>query len=183
MSENPTSPLPSSSSSESTTPSSTTQPITYRFYEGEHDITKIKALMDVHLSEPYSVYTYRYFMNDCPRQTVLAFDGDRFVGACVGNSGDHRGKSIRGYIAMLAVEKPYRKKGIASELVKRVIDEMRKANCDEVVLETELSNTSALSFYEKLGFMRDKRLHKYYLNQGSAFRLKLYLKKKQHDLN
>jgi len=157
--------------------SSEEQPVIYSYSNGESDIEKIKALMDVHLSEPYSVFTYRFFINECPLQTILAHIGNEFVGACVGKSEMHLGKTMRGYIAMLAVEKPYRKRGIATILVKKVIEEMRKAGCDEVVLETELTNTSALAFYERLGFVRDKRLHKYYLNQGCAFRLKLYLNK------
>ena len=36
------------------------------------------------------------------------------------------------------------------------------------------SNTGALNLYEKLGFYRDKRLLRYYLNGGDAFRLKLW---------
>ena len=35
---------------------------------------------------------------------------------------------------------------------------MEKDNADEVVLETENTNTGALQLYQKLGFIRDKRL-------------------------
>lgn len=45
--------------------------------------------------------------------------------------------------------------------------------CDEVVLEAEVVNEGALHLYEKLGFLRDKRLPKYYLNGNDAYRLKL----------
>ena len=55
------------------------------------------------------------------------------------------------------------------------IEAMKKKNCEEVSLETELVNTKALSLYENLGFIREKRLQKYYLNGGDAFRLKLWL--------
>jgi len=44
------------------------------------------------------------------------------------------------------------------------------------VLETEESNAAALRLYEKLGFVRDKRLPKYYLNDSDAFRLKAVLR-------
>ncbi len=47
--------------------------------------------------------------------------------------------------------------------------------CAEVILETETTNTIALSLYEKLGFARDERLFKYYLNGADAFRLCLPL--------
>lgn len=46
----------------------------------------------------------------------------------------------------------------------------------QVVLETELKNVGAMALYENLGFTRDKRLYRYYLNGGDAFRLKLWLK-------
>lgn len=46
----------------------------------------------------------------------------------------------------------------------------------QVVLETEKTNTGALGLYEYLGFIRDKRLPRYYLNGVDAFRLKLFLK-------
>ncbi len=47
---------------------------------------------------------------------------------------------------------------------------------DEVVLETEVTNKAALQLYERLGFVRDKRLFRYYLNGVDALRLKLWLK-------
>jgi len=46
----------------------------------------------------------------------------------------------------------------------------------KVVLETEITNSAALRLYEKLGFVRDKRLFRYYLNGVDALRLKLWLK-------
>lgn len=46
----------------------------------------------------------------------------------------------------------------------------------QVVLETEVSNTAALRLYENLGFVRDKRLFRYYLNGVDALRLKLWLR-------
>jgi hypothetical protein len=33
-----------------------------------------------------------------------------------------------------------------------------------------------MKLYERLGFLRSKRLHRYYLNGNSAYRLVLYLK-------
>lgn len=45
----------------------------------------------------------------------------------------------------------------------------------QVALETEITNTAAIKLYERLGFLRSKRLHRYYLNGNSAYRLVLYL--------
>lgn len=70
---------------------------------------------------------------------------------------------MRGYIGMLAVSKTMRGQGIGSALVRQMIDKLKEAGADELVLETELTNTGALSLYQKLGFVRDKRLSRYYL--------------------
>lgn len=41
----------------------------------------------------------------------------------------------------------------------------------QIVLETEYDNYAALSLYESLGFIREKRLYRFYLNGKDAFRL------------
>lgn len=64
---------------------------------------------------------------------------------------------------------------LGSELVCRAIKEMANQGGDEVVLETEITNKGAIGLYENLGFLKDKRLHKYYLNGQDAFRLKMIL--------
>ena len=45
---------------------------------------------------------------------------------------DHDPKWRRGYIAMLAVEEAYRRRGIGKMLVQRSIEVMREKGCDEV---------------------------------------------------
>lgn len=52
---------------------------------------------------------------------------------------------------------------------------MKEQDCEEVVLETEVTNKGSLALYEKLGFIKDKRLRRYYLNGVDAFRLKIFL--------
>ena len=44
--------------------------------------------------------------------------------------------------------------------MQRVVEAMKESNCEEVVLEAEVSNIGALALYENLGFIRDKRLQK-----------------------
>lgn len=53
-------------------------------YAGEQQLASIQALIDKDLSEPYSVFTYRYFLNQWPDLCFLARsrDGD-VVGAVV----------------------------------------------------------------------------------------------------
>ena len=78
---------------------------------------------------------------------------------------------------MLAVSSAYRGHGIATTLVRKALDVMIERGADEVVLETEETNVPAMKLYERLGFLRSKKLHRYYLNGNSAYRLELQLKK------
>lgn len=89
---------------------------------------------------------------------------------------DKANKKIKsGYMAMLAVDKNYRNTGIGTELVKRVVNRMKNKGCNSVMLETEVSNKVAMRLYEdRLGFIRDELLVRYYLNYGDAYRLRLW---------
>jgi N-alpha-acetyltransferase 30 len=82
---------------------------------------------------------------------------------------------------MLAVSSTHRGHGIATALVKMAIDAMAERNADEIVLETEETNLPAMRLYERLGFLRSKKLHRYYLNGNSAYRLVLLLKHREAD--
>lgn len=147
----------------------------YKQYQDERDLPLVMNLIDNELSEPYSIFTYRYFLHSWPHLCFLAFDGDHCFGTIVAKMERHREALIRGYIAMLVVEKKYRYLGVGSQLVKRAIQAMMDAGCEEVALEAEVTNSGALQLYQKLGFIRDKRLQRYYLNGNDAFRLKLLL--------
>jgi len=101
-------------------------------------------LVDQELSEPYSIFTYRYFVYLWPQLSFLvsvilfffyvvgifflglvtvfllvgfqfqAFHKGKCVGTVVCKMGDHRNSTFRGYIAMLVVIKPYRGRGIGN---------------------------------------------------------------------
>ncbi|KAF7320907.1 N-acetyltransferase MAK3 [Mycena chlorophos] len=151
--------------------------ILYKQYSGEQDLPYIMHLVQSELSEPYVVYTFRYFLHQWPHLSFLAYpaegaDSDP-IGVIVCKQSMHRDRSNRGYIAMLSVRKDWRKRGIASALVKNSLDAMKEDGVEEIVLETEFDNSAALSLYESLGFIREKRLYRFYLNGKDAFRLVL----------
>ncbi len=77
---------------------------------------------------------------------------------------------------MLAVAAAHRGRGVATALVRMAVAAMAARRADEVVLETEESNLPAMRLYERLGFLRSKKLHRYYLNGNSAYRLVLLLR-------
>ncbi|KAL8963477.1 MAG: hypothetical protein Q9193_000260 [Seirophora villosa] len=140
-------------------------------------LAAIRQLISNDLSEPYSIYVYRYFLYQWGDLCFLALDKEEnMLGVVISKLEPHRGGPLRGYIAMLAVKKEHRGQGIATKLVRMAIDIMIERDADEIALETEVTNTAAMKLYERLGFLRSKRLHRYYLNGNSAFRFVLFVK-------
>ncbi|KAI1609333.1 ribosomal-protein-alanine N-acetyltransferase [Exophiala viscosa] len=156
--------------------------ITYVQYSLEKEpefLPQIRELISKDLSEPYSIYVYRYFLYQWAELCFMAIDttdNNKLAGVVICKLEPHRGGPLRGYIAMLATKETFRGKGIATTLVSKAIDLMIEKNADEIALETEETNTAAMKLYERLGFLRSKKLHRYYLNGNSAYRLLLYLK-------
>lgn len=127
--------------------------IKYSEYKSELQLPEIIHLIENDLSEPYSVYTYRYFIHNWPNLCFLvsfncsfsqkisysslilqAKDGDKYVGVIICKLDRHKDR-LRGYIAMLAVAKTHRKMSIGSNLVKMAIHAMKDMNADEVRLQ------------------------------------------------
>lgn len=207
-------------------------------YTNEEQLDDVMRLVGQDLSEPYSIFTYRYFLHRCPQLCILAVPTDdegsdetkvgteksrRPIGCVVckidaedGETSDEvvtstifaensntdnetKGtetdqprekeqntaqtdintpddKIFTGYIGMLAVEDTHRRSGIGIALVQRAIHRMQQTGCQSIRLETEVTNKAAMTLYEdRLGFVREELLKKYYLNWGDAYRLRLWL--------
>lgn len=163
--------------------------LVYTTYTGETELQSIMDLIDSTLSEPYSIFTYRYFINTWPSLCILtrsrpvgSTETGTLIGVIICKAELHaKSKLKRGYLAMLVVDKVYRKLRIGTKLAVIAINEMANLDCQEAVLETEITNKGALRLYERLGFIRSKRLPKYYLNGNDAFRLKLWIKKQEQQ--
>ena len=158
-----------------TTSPSSRQDVEYVEYVNENDLPSIMELIGKDLSEPYSIFTYRFFISTWPDLCLLARVNGILVGAIVGRI-EEKGGRRQGYLAMLAVDEKYRHMGIGSTLARKVIHRFTVHHtCDEISLETEVTNGGALALYGNLGFAKEKRMVKYYLNGVDAFRLKLWL--------
>ena len=159
-----------------------TQDFLYKTYQGNHQRQRIIELMTKYLSEPYPVYTYMYFLDLFPDCTILCYDKNKkdekndlyICGAVVGNI-NRKPNKIQGYIAMLAVEEEYRKKGLGRKMVELLIETFKKTyKVNEISIETEVDNYAALGLYESFGFVRTKMYINYYFNANNAYKLKLF---------
>lgn len=156
-------------------------------YKDESQLDSVMSLVGRDLSEPYSIFTYRYFLHRYPHLCILAVSKDapdEPIGCVVGKIdmedvtvGEGTEKEMTGYIGMLAVVEKYRRRGIGAAMVKRVLQRMREQGCKSATLETEVSNAAAQRLYQDtFGFVREELLVRYYLNWGDAYRLRLWFK-------
>lgn len=86
----------------------------------------------------------------------LAFERELFLvadvdGAVVGTAmGGYDGH--RGWIYSVAVAPGYRRRGIASALIRRLEADLLERGCLKVNLQVRVANVQAISLYEELGF-------------------------------
>lgn len=115
-----------------------TSSLRYVRYSPEREneyVAAMRQLISKDLSEPYSIYVYRYFLYQWGDLCFMAMDEqENLVGVVVSKLEPHRGGPLRGYIAMLAVREEYRGKGIATRLVRMAIDAMIERDADEVCI-------------------------------------------------
>jgi len=117
--------------------------IEYVAYTDESMLPAIRQLVSADLSEPYSVFVYRYFIHQWPELCICAYAVNALTRvrgemiAVIVNKAEDEGGTYRGYIAMLAVSKAYRQQGLGAELSTRGIDRMVRMGCDEIMLEAE----------------------------------------------
>lgn len=152
----------------------------FRFHsynpDSKEQFDAISRMIDTHLSEPYSIYVYWYFFHRWSKYCFLVSEAHKMeiIGVIISKVELHREVRTRGYIGMLVILPEYRGKRIATKLVELTIQKMKEWDkVDEVMLETEVINEAALRLYELLGFLRTKRLYRYYLNTHDAYRLLL----------
>ena len=131
-------------------------------------------------------YCDEYVRQGSSDKDACALDGNHNQHNIIDANNEERGGELfaakqqtrTGYIGMLAVENSHRRSGIGFALVQRAIHRMQQMGCQSIRLETEVSNKAAIALYEnRLGFLREELLKKYYLNWGDAYRLRLWLDK------
>lgn len=70
----------------------------------------------------------------------------------------------------IAVHPEYRNRGIACALIKELIERLKQQNVISLMLEVRISNESAISLYNKLGFeIVGKRPHYYHNPREDAY--------------
>jgi len=123
----------------------------------ETHVIQIARLEERCFTDSWSENSIRYELRNPLSTWLVAQDGDRVVGY-VGS------QTVLGETDMmnLAVDPEYRKRGIGRELVTRLIEILKCDQVHSLTLEVRVSNDTAISLYQKLGFVQVGRRPNYY---------------------
>ena len=125
----------------------------------EDHIHQIAELEKLCFCDPWSVNSIASELDNRLSLWLVAVDNGRVVGY-VGS------QTVLGETDMMniATHPDYRKQGIGTALILRLIEELSKRNSHSLMLEVRVSNGVAISVYHKLGFAEVGRRKNYYQN-------------------
>jgi ribosomal-protein-alanine N-acetyltransferase len=148
-------------------------------------LDNLNRVMDINvecLPENYSSFFYRDLYRRFPKVFVVAEVNGDIQGyiMCRIERGLSKLRGIRPtklcHVVSIAVREPYRRRGIASSLIKKAMkNSMEEYNASECFLEVRIGNEAALKLYEKLGFKKVKRNYGYYLDGEDAWVMAAYI--------
>ena len=111
----------------------------------------------------------------CPQLFLIARQGRRIAGYSITRT-TWRGAELES----IAVDPPYRGRGVAQALLKATISWLRAGSL-RLMVGTE--NEPALRFYQQFGFMRVKKVKRYYGPGRDAWRMRLKLSRPNQQAN
>ncbi|MEP6802144.1 MAG: GNAT family N-acetyltransferase [Acidobacteriota bacterium] len=106
----------------------------------------------------YPPHEMRRLISLATREAVIADCEKAMIGFCLG----YRAPARAGRIITLDVRATHRRGGVGRALLEETISRLADAGARETFLEVDLRNTSALAFYERLGFRRRRTIPGYY---------------------
>jgi ribosomal protein S18 acetylase RimI-like enzyme len=83
----------------------------------------------------------------------IAEENKQLIGTIMGGFDGHRG-----WLYSLAVSPKYRRKGVGTLLVNKVLNELINLGCIKVNLQIYSDNRSTVEFYKKIGFLIEDRI-------------------------
>ena len=123
------------------------------------DVAGVAEIEAECFSQPWSGRTLAGELENPCAVFFVARSGSRVVGY----AGMHRVLD-EGYIATVAVTAEFRRRGIATALMRRMFLYARREKLGFLTLEVREGNRAAIAFYEKLGFGAVGRRRNFYAN-------------------
>lgn len=138
------------------------------------DLERVMEINQICLPENYSPSFFMSIYQRFPETFVVAEEGGEVVGyaMCRAERGfgfGLFGGAKRGHLISIAVLPDFRRKGVASALMREVMKGLVGYGCGDVFLEVRASNIDAVGLYRKLGFGVKRRVRYYYADGEDAY--------------
>lgn len=115
--------------------------------------------------DPWDMRSFRYEMEENPYGNLAVMDTENGIIGFI----DWWIMYENAEIADIGVSKAYQEKGCGQQLLTYAIQKAIEKNCENVSLEVRISNTPAISLYEKNGFIQASRRRNYYSDGEDAW--------------
>ena len=132
--------------------------ITLMEMKAEH-VPQVAQLEKICFADPWSELSISLELTNVWSYWLVALDGDTVVGYVGSQSSIDEAD-----IMNVAVHPDYRRQGIAEKLINTLVADLKKRGCHALLLEVRVSNTPAVTLYEKLGFAQVGCRKNYYRN-------------------
>ncbi|MBI2184437.1 MAG: GNAT family N-acetyltransferase [Thaumarchaeota archaeon] len=127
------------------------------------------------LPEHYSDLFFEELLQESPETFIIAENHSTIVGYIMcriefGFSNVKRfGLARKGHIVSVSVLEEHRNKGLGRTLIEEAMRGMVNRGCSEAFLEVRVSNTTAISIYQKMEYQTASRLEGYYRDGEAAY--------------
>ena len=123
----------------------------------EEDINQVVLIEQESFSDPWSKQSFLGDLKNPSTLSLVVKLGQEVVGyACLWQMENEL------QIGNIAVAKKHRRKGIGNLLMKQIVDEATKRECQLILLDVRESNRVAISLYKKFGFVHLNRRKSHY---------------------
>lgn len=138
------------------------------------DLQGICLIEDNSFSEPYPRYLLRRLVEEAGSGFLVAEKAPgKLVGYCASST-----EGELAHLVSIAVLSGDRNKGVATALLRRLVEYLEAQGLNELWLEVKQGNIEAIKLYEKLGFARVMILENYYSDGSPALRMRMNLTKR-----
>ncbi|MEM4288541.1 MAG: ribosomal protein S18-alanine N-acetyltransferase [Candidatus Caldarchaeum sp.] len=139
------------------------------------DLIQVMNINRICLPENYTYGFFEDLARDFPKSFWVAEVDSKIVGyiMCrverIFSKFDFLKIRKAGHIVSIAVLPEYRRRGLATELIKLALNSLTvEYGCEEAYLEVRVSNHAAISLYRKIGFTPREVQKRYYMDGEDA---------------
>ncbi|MHA1615764.1 MAG: ribosomal protein S18-alanine N-acetyltransferase [Candidatus Njordarchaeales archaeon] len=135
------------------------------------DVEEIFEIEKLSFKRPYPKYYLQWLIEGLADIFLVAEVNGKIIGYIAGRVE----YGNLGHIVTIAVHPNWRRKGLGTMLMRKILNYFRKNSCKKAYLEVRVSNEPAIKLYQRLGFRKVRIIKHYYEDGEDAFLMAKFL--------